>query len=678
MALLEEQKNKLMSMQIKGIIAMIKATISTDTLESRLLRITLQQSTSDVNKLLESQNRATLIQLIELSSEITTDIIDETYNKYKYGLKPGFTLYWFNHSCRKQISAEELGKIIKEYIHSLTYEYDDKYKKLDFVSSDCFEGTFELNMTFLQRFNYIDENARFTHIYMMKDCFIWVNFDRHFIAINNLPDILSAQIIALFRECFHATISNIVITNRLLKSVFSDQEAKKITKHNSNPSSNQLEKITIADKRLNEKQQYIPTGYDNYDTTNTQYSEQIDDNTFGMLGINCYKGKLSMSKSLSAIQFREWSLRRIDQIIEYYQDISDVSLESITGINMFSNDTWKSMNNDKRIVLNEIAYALIKCKTSNLSSIALKSDILKIRQMFRVEFIDSVRLICNECDNSCVASCPNCYASTFSITKVSPETMICNNCGRTFEKNFTLCCENGHKNTINNLSDIVELIPTVSFLEKIKSTICRYRNDIQFNQGEFFTIFNGNVHLSSNCSYAKVSAVEIEQFKPIVEHTVISDTTILESKLKSLQEKCKSPTIEKCLKCKQGNSDHSNCILRLFAIFDGYTPQPHQGHEFGDISMLISYKGESISFVGIAKSGYTKITKSSSKSREMIQQTIDFLNDNRADIIGIIYPHLLDDQLKNLLYTEAILRNKKIVILDHDFMIKLIDYYLNS
>lgn len=678
MGLLEEQKNKLMSMQIKGIIAMITSTLPADTLEARLLRITLQQSTSDVNKLLESQNRATLIQLIELSPEITTSIIDETYNKYKYGLKPGFTLYWFNHDYGNPICAEELDKIIKEYIRTLTYEYDDKYKKLDFVSSDCFEGTFELNMTFLQRFNYIDEDAKFTHIYMLKDCFIWVNFDHHFIAINNLPDVLSKQIIALFRECFHAKISNIVITNKLLKSVFSDQDAKRITKHSSNPPSNQLEKITIADKRLSEKQQFIPTGYDNYDTTNTQYSEKIDDKTFGMLGINCYKGKLSMSKSLSAIQFREWSLRRIDQIIEYYQDISDVSLEAIIGLNMFSGGIWEALNKEKRSALNEIAYALIKCKTSNLSSFPFESDILKIRQIFPFKFIDSIRLICTECDNSCVASCPNCNSSAFTISKVMPAKLVCGGCGESFDKEFTLYCENGHQSFISNLSEIVELIPTASFLEQIQSTISRYRSDIQFSQGDYFSIYNGNINLHSSCSYAKISAKEIDQFRPIAEHMLISDTTMLESKLKCLREKCASPTNEKCMKCKQDSSDHCNCILRLFAVFDSYTPQPHQGHEFGDVSMLVSYKGESISFVGIAKPGYTKITKGSSKSREMIQQTIDFLNDSRADIIGIIYPHIIDNQLKNLLYTEAILRNKKMVILDHDFMIKLMDYYLNK
>lgn len=123
------------------------------------------------------------------------------------------------------------------------------------------------------------------------------------------------------------------------------------------------------------------------------------------------------------------------------------------------------------------------------------------------------------------------------------------------------------------------------------------------------------------------------------------------------------------------------CILKLFEDFEGYTPQPHQGHEFGDVSMLVTYNGNNLTFLGAAKSvnlRTPKTTKASALGREIIQQVIDAFNDNRAEIVGVIYPDMIDDQLKYLLFHEAKVHNKKLVILDKEFMLRLLDKYLTD
>ncbi len=97
--------------------------------------------------------------------------------------------------------------------------------------------------------------------------------------------------------------------------------------------------------------------------------------------------------------------------------------------------------------------------------------------------------------------------------------------------------------------------------------------------------------------------------------------------------------------------------------------------------MLLTYNGKNLTFLGAAKSvsGRTpKITKASNTGREIIQQVIDAFNDNRAEIIGVIYPDMIDDQLKYLLFHEAKVHNKKLVILDKDFIIQLLDKYLTD
>lgn len=318
MTIPEEQKIKLESMQIKGIRWMIWNNIEKELIESRLLQIKGQSTTSDLTKLVNSQSRATLIQLIERSPEITVSIIDSAYEKYRYGLKPGFTLFWAKRKSIKTVPQQELANKIQEYLSTLHYDNDGKYKNLEYCSTVKFGDIYEISLSYLQRFNYINADGEFTFIYMMKECFVWVGINKNFIAMNNIPEVLMNSLKKFFSRLYSADITNIKITNKLLEKVFSSDNAKRVTKHNSNPPENQLEKITVADSRLSEKLSCIPAGYEDYDVTNTQYIEEIDGTTTGTLGVNCNKGKLYLSKSLTSSQFRTWSTRRINDIIGYF------------------------------------------------------------------------------------------------------------------------------------------------------------------------------------------------------------------------------------------------------------------------------------------------------------------------------------------------------------------------
>lgn len=296
----EEQKIKLESMQIKGIRSMIWQNIEKENIESRLLQIKKQSYTNDLQKLVNSQSRAVLIELIEMSPEIYPQTIDATYEKYRYGLKPGFTLFWAKQSNDISFDKGSLETKIKEFISTQEYKEDDKYKNIEFVSIIEFDGTYEISLSYLQKFNYINKDGEFTYIYMMKECFVWVGIDKNFIAINNMPEILMNALKRFFSSLYSANITNIKITSKLLEKVFSSDKTKRVTMHNANPPETQLEKITFADQNLGDKKDCIPDGYENYDITNTQYVEDIDENTTGTLGVNCNKGKLYLSKSLTA------------------------------------------------------------------------------------------------------------------------------------------------------------------------------------------------------------------------------------------------------------------------------------------------------------------------------------------------------------------------------------------
>lgn len=678
----EEQKIKLESMQIKGIRAMIWQNIEKNKIESRLLQIKKQNYTNDLQKLVNSQSRAVLIELIEISPEIYPQTIDAAYEKYRYGLKPGFTLFWAKRSNNIAFDKDSLEAKIKEFVTSQKYGEDDKYKNLEFVSIMEFGGIYEISLSYLQKFNYINEVGEFTYIYMMKECFVWVGIDKNFIAINNMPEVLMNALKRLFSKLYSADITNIKITSKLLEKVFPSEKAKRVTRHNANPPENQLEKIIFADQNLGDKKDCIPDGYEDYDITNTQYVEDIDENTTGTLGVNCNKGKMYLSKSLTSSQFRAWSTRRIDNIISFFQNSSDVTLETISGFNMFSSSSWDGIKQSSIPILNEIALAIITCKKSNIDSYPVSFDLYKAYIELSNKFYEKVYCLCDSCEETSIPSCPDCGGTHFTITKKSPAKIVCNDCGKAQGGPFVFDCENGHTNTVADINDAISLIATDDFIEQLLATIKLYYPDIVFDHKEYFCLNNGSLTILRSPNYEKLKASDIQEFAPIVNRQLIHSPDMLQSSLKQLKEKCPHPTNDKCSQCRNrmiSNINDVQCILKLFEDFEGYTPQPHQGHEFGDVSMLLTYNGRNLTFLGAAKSvnlHTPKITKASNTGREIIQQVIDAFNDNRAEIIGVIYPDMIDDQLKYLLFHEAKIHNKKFVILDKEFMLHLLDKYL--
>lgn len=684
MTIPEEQRIKLESMQIKGIRWMIWNNIRREHIESRLLQIKEQSYTNDLEKFVNSQSRAVLIKLIESSPEINNEIIDTAYEKYRYGLKPGFTLFWAKGHQDNTVSKEFLEAHIKEYIADLKYDENAKYKNLEYVSLIQFDGIYELTLSYLQRFNYVDSDGEFTFIYMMKECFVWIGVDKNFVAINNMPDTLMTSLKRFFSKLYKTDITNVKITNNLLNRVFSEDNAKRVTRQSSNPPENQLEKIIIADANLSAKKNCIPAGYENYAVTNTQYTEEIDETTTGTLGVNCGKGKLYLSKSLTSTQFREWSIRRISDIIGFIKTSSSIKMETIAGFNMFSSSTWEGMKRSSVDYLNQIVLGIVTCKENENNIYTVSLDLHKIYQDLNKHFRCRVSYICGDCEERSVPSCSTCGNSELIIPSKGSGKIICNKCGTVQEGEYSLICENGHASTFDNINEIIELVSNDDFTEKIRKTISLYYPKYTLTSSEYIVISSSGIEIHESPDYEKLKPSDIVELAVVANRQLNNQEDKLTKILYSLKEKCDHPSIEECAKCKNKawrNASEIECILQLFLGFEGFTPQPHQGHEFGDVSFLTNLRGKNMTLLGIAKSvpksrTKRKITKSSDLGREVIQQALDAFNNARAEIVGIIYPYLIDDQLKYLLYHQAKLTNKRLVIMDYDFMLRLLDKFV--
>ena len=80
---------------------------------------------------------------------------------------PGKVLAGLNRKINSDVKTynifdkDSLETKIKEFISAQKYGEDDKYKNLEFVSTIEFGGTYEISLSYLQKFNYINEEGEF-------------------------------------------------------------------------------------------------------------------------------------------------------------------------------------------------------------------------------------------------------------------------------------------------------------------------------------------------------------------------------------------------------------------------------------------------------------------------------------------------------------------------------------
>lgn len=189
----------------------------------------------------------------------------------------------------------------------------------------------------------------------------------------------------------------------------------------------------------------------------------------------------------------------------------------------------------------------------------------------------------------------NVAAVCFLLQRSDQDELFAVTAEKSQQGSFSFVCESGHISVFSDINEVVELISTDAFCENLFETIQLYYPDIKFSNNEFITISIAGVEIHHSPNYEKIKPSEISEFSTICERSLAKPVNELESIYKTLKEKCSYPTNDKCANCKSTvckSVDDIGCILKLFETFEGFVPQPHQGHEFGDVSMLLKYQEE--------------------------------------------------------------------------------------
>ena len=449
----KKDKTKLELIRLEGIRCLIREKISSSDLKIQLKNI-LQIDTNDAYETLNKLNRSQLIKIIEASEKFDPNDINLVYEQYRYGLKPGFTIYSFVKSSKIFLDEKDDFKFIDEKLKSICYYEDSKFKKLDVKNvASISSNTYEYSFTYLSRYTYISEYDEPDFVYELKDCFVWINIENRFLAIKNCPNDIQNKLIDVFSKLFGVQLYNIRITKNLISKIFTGN-IKKGTFIKPDANDDEVTKITIADERLSQKRIYSDVA--SYDVSNTFLDEQIDENTNSTLGINCKAGKIYLTKNVNATQFRNWSIECINKITCYLNDVHNCKEADIfKSRNILANTNYGG--NSKNIV-EEICFYLFSSINNEETAFSIKFNVNDIRTKLKKQFYCYLYGFCNVCGEETSFYCSNCNSSNVFLldNKIS-----CSDCDFS---SSSFACDEGHSNYIENISKNICLIPKKNLL----------------------------------------------------------------------------------------------------------------------------------------------------------------------------------------------------------------------
>lgn len=658
----KKQHTKLELIRIEGICHMLLSKVDEERL-CDLYETVTKTSPKEIKKAIKKMPRYQLIQIIDmLGNTITSTDIDSAYEQYRYGLKPGFTLFSINNTC-KAIS-EPLAYIkISEFLNSIHYGDEDSIKLIkakDHLKIN--DSVIEFSFSYLTKHSYLTENEEPAFIYELKPCFVWIAIKDKFLAIENVPDKVLTLLRRAFTETYNAQFSNIKLTKQLIKDIFGDDKIKKGSFIKPNATNDEAEKLVISDSHFSEKQA-VQNSVSGYNLTGTYLNENVGDDQPNTLGINCDKGRLYLTRNVSATVFRDWSVKIISKIILYLSDTADFTdFEVFRARNVMDLPEWQELTKPQRDQIEKIYYASYVASQNKQDSAPHQINVAELKNTCKQYFYIKMQANCNQCDEPFI---PRCACGSPQLTLTKGNKLFCVDCGEVVDE---ISCEEGHVEKIDDATVLLQLYPTADLLRRMRKGL-KQLFGIELKSSFYVDINSLTLLPEQNGDLLK--ATDLPELKVIADLTTnFNEYQTTLPKVQKIKEKCHHSTNIKCNSCTL--TTDSICIMKLFTTHDQYRPSPHNVSEFGDVSFPVTHDGSLCQLVGIAKSATAgdSLTISSDASREMLQQVLTASHDARIGVIAVICPMRFQDQLVEELRYLAKLTQKPIVILDDEFMVR--------
>jgi hypothetical protein len=412
------------------------------------------------------------------------------------------------------------------------------------------------------------------------------------------------------------------------------------------------------------------------DRPSSGYTVTLDDGTEFALGYSNQRGKIFLSRDLTVQQMRDWGPPKVAEIVGTVRDRritnpGDFLLAAAPGV-------LSSVPARRREALLEIARAVWECRRSHASEADLGVDTVTLAQTLGHLVQHRYSVHCETCQEAIELRCASCERP--STIRLTDGALICSECAGAVSPAQVECSE-GHHNTVGSLAGLVQLFPTDS-LGRLVAELIEEATGEQINREEELFFLRGSRLVFSLASAKIVYRLhEVPELARLLASGPVPQehADAIAGELAQFREKYSScMSTANCAECPQ-NRHHVRCFLRLFGLFDPeHTPRPHQGHEFGDYSRLVTLDGSPGKQLALAmksgKPGAAEIAlrDKQKKGQDIHSQVAGYLRQAGVDIVGICAPQRLEPGFVAMLRHESGLLGKKLLLLDDKDLVRIV------
>lgn len=600
---------------------------------------------------IKNRDKLQIIRELDNRQLIINAEIDRLIEEYIYGDRVTFSLWRFGEKL-SEADIEIIRKLEGKKIECENHEF----RNIIIERVVQHGNRLELIYVYSKIYQYINEKGKMDQVWEQHKGCSWIGLDKSYVAYIIKHEKMTKIFANSLIYEIHKNLIPVKPPYSALAKIFNDSVMSKIVLQGIDGEKTAISRAQGLTDKQKEEMDRIKNGRLNMSGS---YITPIYENITATVRYNIKKGNIGILKHLSSKELYAWTEGAINIIFEEIDNLKEKNVEDIfkeLGCKL----NWPLLSKVEKEQMNWILNQIISTigKEDNIVIPEDKKDILEKSNLF----FKMPRAYCEKCESYEVPLCKECGA------EIHYDMKSCK-CGAPIQP----VCQEGHDLEINSCL----FLPTNSCFKMINNNLIKIYPDIDSKYT--FCIIDDTLMISSYKEFmdGEIFFDDIEEFKTKnIDYTdELIDVAV--NMKEQCNVKCSFDEIDKCLKNKE-----QICLPKLFyEIIPGFTPQPHKGGEYGDISGSIKVNGKKFEMKGIIKSNSsksrnkknTRLLSTSKQGEEIIRQFVEQgINDQRCEVIMVVIPQYIDNSFKGTLRQLAKMSKKKVVFIELKQICKLL------
>lgn len=616
-------------------------------------------------KEVDNKDKSKIIDMILSYDILTEDDIEQYVNDYIYGDRVTFTLWTFQ--TKLQEKDYEIISQLEQYMEEkVTIK---GYRKLQIISVKEVEQRIEVLYVYSKEYFYINEDGQNDGIWEQHRGCLWIGKAQTYLACISKHEKMTTYIINLIAEKIGNAITQVKPPKTAINKCTDFKAISRIVLQGKD---GEKTVVSRAGGITLEQEEEIKRIKEQRIDTSGSFISEITDNINVTVKYNVRKGSIGIYKHLPASVLFDWSENAINIILNEINELRGKPAEEIYK-EVGQEIKWSGVCDSESYCLNWYLTQVINAIDKEEFSVQIPLDKMSVLENENL-FIQIPRIYCSTCDSYEVPYCKNCGQEL----KMDKNIIRKCSCGAPLK----ITCSEGHE----TCEIVYWYVPKPNLVSKINYNIRKVFKDASLDYS--ICIVEEQLHIANNVNGIQ-SDVEIpftaidcfnhepEDIQPrLIEYAV------------NLKEKCEGtcsyPKVQQCI----GNNKMV-CLPKVFySILPTYTPQPHKGNEYGDVSGPVKAYGKTYELKGIIKKNSENIPRktmdyeekarkrllsSSKEGQEIIRQFVEQgVIDARCQLIAVIIPQYIDASFKGTLRHLARLSGKKVTFIELNEIVELI------